>query len=59
LPQVVEFLGEDQLLLSTDMPHSELRDNAVTQLMAREDLSDAVKRKICHDNPIEFYGLAR
>ncbi len=58
LPRVVDFIGDDQLPLSTDMPHGELRDNAVSQLESRDDLSDATKRKIRHDNPIRFYGLA-
>ncbi len=58
LPRVVDFIGDDQLPLSTDMPHGELRDNAVSQLASRDDLSDATKRKIRHDNPIRFYGLA-
>ena len=58
LPQVADFIGEDHLLLSTDMPHSELRDNAVSQLAARNDLSDEAKRKIRHDNPMRFYGLS-
>ncbi len=40
------------------MPHSELRDNAVSQLAARSDLGEATKRKIRHDNPMRFYGLA-
>ena len=57
LPQVIELIGEDQLLLSTDMPHSELRENTVTQLRGRADISAAVKRLICHDNPKRFYGL--
>ncbi len=52
LPRVVDLIGDDQLLPSTDMPHGELRDNAVSQLAWRDDLSDATKRKIRHDNPI-------
>ncbi len=58
LPRVVDFIGDDQLPLSTDMPHGELRDNAVSQLESRDDPSDATKRKIRHDNPIRFHGLA-
>ncbi len=58
LPQVVAFVGEDQLPMSSDMPHGELRDNAVSQLASRDDLSDLTKHKIRHDNPIRFYGLA-
>ncbi len=57
LPQVIEMIGEDQMLLSTDMPHSELRENAVTQIRDRADLSDTAKRKICFDNPKAFYGI--
>ena len=57
LPQVIDLIGEDQMLLSTDMPHSELRENAVTELLARTDITETAKRKICYDNPKAFYGL--
>lgn len=56
LPQVVEFVGADQFLLSTDMPHAELREGAIAELVARDDLDPAVKRKICYDNAVRFFG---
>lgn len=57
LPKVVDMVGDDHLLLSTDMPHAELRENTVTQLRDRADIADAVKAKICYDNPKRFYAL--
>ena len=58
LPQVIDYVGPDQFLLSTDMPHSELRESAVEEVLERTDLADAVKRKIFYDNAVRFFGPA-
>jgi predicted TIM-barrel fold metal-dependent hydrolase len=57
LPQAIEVLGEDKLMVSEDMPHLEGREGSVGELEERTDISDAVKHKIITDNPIRFYGL--
>jgi hypothetical protein len=57
LPQVVELLGEDKVMVSEDMPHLEGREGSVGELMERTDIPEAVKAKIITDNPVRFYGL--
>jgi predicted TIM-barrel fold metal-dependent hydrolase len=57
LPQAVEYLGEDNIMVSEDMPHLEDREGSCAELVARSDISERVKRKIVYDNPVRFYGL--
>jgi predicted TIM-barrel fold metal-dependent hydrolase len=57
LPQAIEVLGEDKLMVSEDMPHLEDREGSVGELRERTDVSEAIKQKIITDNPIRFYGL--
>jgi len=52
----IALLGEDQLLFSSDYPHSEARENAAATLMERTDVSEIRKRKIFYDNPVRFFG---
>ena len=49
-------IGEDYFMLSSDMPHGELRDSAVTEVEARVDLTTQQKQKIFHDNAVRFFG---
>ncbi|HVB80259.1 MAG TPA: amidohydrolase family protein [Candidatus Binataceae bacterium] len=57
LPQVIEFLGESNIMVSEDMPHLEAREGAAHELLARTDLTRAQTGKIMVDNPARFYGL--
>jgi len=57
LPQAVEYLGEDNIMVSEDMPHLEDREGSCAELAARSDISERVKRKIVYDNPLRFYGV--
>jgi hypothetical protein len=57
LPQVLALLGEDQVMLSADMPHVEARDNAFAEVRARGDISEAAKAKIIGGNAVRFLGL--
>jgi len=57
LPYILDVWGEDRVLLSSDIPHVELRDDAKNELLHREDISTTTKRKILVDNTLRFYGL--
>jgi predicted TIM-barrel fold metal-dependent hydrolase len=57
VPQVIDVLGEDHVMASADIPHPEGRENCIGEVLEREDLSDALKRKILCDNPARFYGI--
>lgn len=56
LSRVVEELGEDVLLYSSDYPHGDRTQGTVRILSERDDLSQAVKRKILEENARAFYG---
>jgi predicted TIM-barrel fold metal-dependent hydrolase len=58
-PQVIELLGEDHVMASADIPHPEGRENCLSEVRERQDLSEAVKEKILSINPAAFYGLPR
>jgi uncharacterized protein len=57
LPQVIDCLGEDKIMVSEDMPHFEEREGSMKELERRSDISDAQKRKILYENPARFYHL--
>jgi predicted TIM-barrel fold metal-dependent hydrolase len=57
LPYVLECVGDDRVMISGDMPHSEARDDAVAEIGDRTDLSTAQKRGLLHDNARRFYGF--
>jgi predicted TIM-barrel fold metal-dependent hydrolase len=52
----IALLGEDQLLFSSDYPHGKARENAATNLLERQDVTDSQKRKILYDNPVRLFG---
>ena len=39
VPQVIEFVGEDRIMISADMPHGEAREGSVQEIRERADLS--------------------
>ncbi|HLI27327.1 MAG TPA: amidohydrolase family protein [Chloroflexota bacterium] len=57
LPTVLQWLGDDQVMASADMPHMEARENSLQDIAERDDLTDAQKRKILGENARRFYGL--
>jgi uncharacterized protein len=57
VPQVIEFVGEDRIMISADMPHGEAREGSVQEIRERADLNDAVKRRLLGDNAAKFYGI--
>jgi uncharacterized protein len=59
LYQVIEALGDDRIVVSTDYPHSDgLFPVAIEEFVKLERVSDASKRKILWDNCARLYGLA-
>ncbi len=57
LPQVIEYLGEDRILCSEDMPHLEAREGAGNEILERTDITKEQKRKILVENTASFYNL--
>jgi len=59
LPQVMELVGERQIVMGTDMPHGDRERYAARLLQERKDLSAAAKANILEHNPARLYGLTR
>ena len=58
LPQVLELVGEGQILFGSDMPHGDRERFAARMLQERKDMSDSAKQKILETNPGRFYNLS-
>ena len=58
LPQVLELVGEKQVVMGTDMPHGDRERFAVRHLRERKDLSTAAMENILQNNPARLYSLA-
>jgi predicted TIM-barrel fold metal-dependent hydrolase len=57
--QVVEAIGDDNIVVSTDYPHSDgLFPDAMNEFVALEGVSDKAKGKILWDNYARLYPLA-
>jgi predicted TIM-barrel fold metal-dependent hydrolase len=58
LPQVLELLGEDNIVFASDYPHPDgIFPGVVAALSERDDLSDVAKIKILAQNPARCFGL--
>jgi predicted TIM-barrel fold metal-dependent hydrolase len=57
LPQVIELVGEDNMVFGSDMPHGDREPFAARKVQARKDISDIAKLKILEKNPARLYGL--
>ena len=57
LPQVLELVGERQVVMGTDMPHGDRERFAAQHLQERVDLSASAKANILEHNPARLYGL--
>ncbi len=58
LRQVVEAVGDDNIVVSTDYPHSDgLFPEAINEFVALEGVSDKTKAKILWDNCARLYGV--
>ena len=59
LPQVIETLGDDLIVVSTDYPHSDgLFPHAIDEFVGLPGVSEKSKAKILWDNCARLYGLA-
>jgi predicted TIM-barrel fold metal-dependent hydrolase len=57
LPQVLELLGEDQMMAAADIPHGEAREHSMDIVRKRSDLSERARQKILGDNAARFYQI--
>jgi predicted TIM-barrel fold metal-dependent hydrolase len=57
LPQVMELVGEKQVVMGTDMPHGDRERFAVRHLQERKDISAGAMENILQNNPARLYGL--
>lgn len=59
LPHILEYAGEDSLVIGTDYGHADSATelHAMHELQAREDIDPGVVRKIMDDNARALYGL--
>ncbi len=58
VPYVIERIGADKLLYSSDYPHWDSSwPKTVKMFQGRHDISDAYKREIAWNNPQKFYGF--
>jgi uncharacterized protein len=58
LPQVMQLVGEKQVVMGTDMPHGDRERFAARHLRQREDLSNEAKTNILEHNPARLYNLS-
>jgi len=56
LAHELAIIGEGAIVCSSDIPHSEKRENSATKIIERTDLSDRQKRKILYDNSVLLFG---
>ncbi len=54
----IDFLGNDNLVYSTDYPHADSRYPHATESFLQLPLSDEDKRKTLWDNCARFYGIS-
>jgi predicted TIM-barrel fold metal-dependent hydrolase len=59
LPLTIDFVGEDRLIYASDYPHEppDAVNHALESFVLRDDIGDAVKRKILCDNVKAMYAL--
>lgn len=60
LAHTIDVIGADRIIYASDYPHESPPEEIVGELpefIAESPLSDAVKRKLLHDNAMRFYRL--
>jgi predicted TIM-barrel fold metal-dependent hydrolase len=58
LPNVLNLVGESQVIFGSDMPHGDRERCAARTLQARTDIGESAKASILDKNPARLYGLA-
>jgi uncharacterized protein len=56
LGRVVEEVGEDLFMFSSDYPHADRTEGTARYLSERSDLSESVRNKLLNENAQKFYG---
>ena len=54
LPQVIELVGDDNIVFGSDMPHGDRELFVVRKVQGRKDISDTAKLKILETNPVRL-----
>ncbi len=57
LPQVLELIGDKQIVFGSDMPHGDRERFAARELLERKDVGAAAKADILENNPRRLYPL--
>ncbi len=57
LPQVLDLVGEGQLVFGSDMPHGDRERFAARTLQERNDISASAKESILEKNPSRLYDF--
>ena len=57
LGRVVEEVGEDLFIYSSDYPHADRTEGTAQYLKQRDDIPETVRRKLLEDNARRFYNL--
>lgn len=57
LPQVIELVGQKQIVFGSDMPHADRERFATKMLRERSDISLSATHDILEKNPSRLYGL--
>ena len=57
LPNVIELVGEDNMVFGSDMPHGDREPFVVRKVQERKDISEPAKRKMLETNPARFYAI--
>jgi predicted TIM-barrel fold metal-dependent hydrolase len=57
LGRVIEALGADLFIYSSDYPHADRTEGTARYLSNREDLSSATRKKLLEDNARRFYEM--
>ena len=58
LPNVLNLVGEGQVIFGSDMPHGDRERCAARMLQERTDISESAKESILDKNPARLYGIA-
>jgi uncharacterized protein len=57
LPQVIDLVGQENIVFGSDMPHGDRHQFAARMLTDRNDVSEIAKISILEKNPARLYGL--